>query len=103
MRFRYPMEFSNDLLGYTVIVLVYYFLERLRIAQAQQLAAAELQAKLAQAQLENLRLQLQPHFLFNTLNGVAMLIRAGDPARAVEMIALLEDENRARVCQPGWQ
>ena len=74
MRFRYPMEFSNDLLGYTVIVVVYYFLERLRIAQAQQLAAAELQAKLAQAQLENLRLQLQPHFLFNTLNTISSVM-----------------------------
>ncbi|HEY6385076.1 MAG TPA: histidine kinase [Candidatus Acidoferrum sp.] len=74
MRFRFPMEFSNDLMGYTVIVLVYYFFERLRIAQAQQLAAAELQAKLAQAQLENLRLQLQPHFLFNTLNTISSVM-----------------------------
>jgi two-component system, LytTR family, sensor kinase len=74
MRFRFPMEFSNDLMGYTVIVLVYYFFERLRIAQAQQLAAAELQTKLAQAQLENLRLQLQPHFLFNTLNTISSVM-----------------------------
>ncbi|HEY6388252.1 MAG TPA: histidine kinase [Candidatus Acidoferrum sp.] len=82
MLFRYPMEFSNDLMGYTVIVLVYYFFERLRIAQAQQLAAAELQAKLAQAQLQNLRLQLQPHFLFNTLNTISSVmyedVRAAD-------------------------
>src|SRR5579862_255323 len=54
MFYRYPMEFSNDLLSYSVIVLVYYFVERLRMAQAQQLAAAELHARLAQAQLENL-------------------------------------------------
>ncbi len=74
MRFRYPMEFSNDLIGYTVIILVYYFFEKLRIAQAQQLAAAELQTKLAEAQLENLRLQLQPHFLFNTLNTISSVM-----------------------------
>jgi sensor histidine kinase YesM len=82
MRFRYPMEFSNDLMGYTVIVLVYYFFKRLQMAQAQQLAAAELQTKLAQAQLENLRLQLQPHFLFNTLNTISSVmyedVRAAD-------------------------
>jgi two-component system LytT family sensor kinase len=90
MRFRYPMELSNDLLGYTVIVLVYYFLERLRIAQAQQLAAAELQAKLAQAQLENLRLQLQPHFLFNTLNTISSVMYEDVPAADAMLTQLSE-------------
>jgi two-component system LytT family sensor kinase len=90
MRFRYPMELSNDLLGYTVVVLVYYFLERLRIAQAQQLAAAELQAKLAQAQLENLRLQLQPHFLFNTLNTISSVMYEDVPAADAMLTQLSE-------------
>jgi two-component system, LytTR family, sensor kinase len=90
MRFRYPMEFSNDLLGYTIIVLVYYFFERLRIAQAQQLAAAELQAKLAQAQLENLRLQLQPHFLFNTLNTISSVMYEDVPAADAMLTQLSE-------------
>jgi sensor histidine kinase YesM len=82
MRFRYPMEFSNDFLTYTVLVALYYFFERMRQSQAQQLAAAELQTKLARAQLENLRLQLQPHFLFNTLNTISSVmyedVRAAD-------------------------
>lgn len=82
MKYRYPMEFSNDLIGFTVIVGLYSFYQRLRIAQAQQLAAAALQTKLAQAQLENLRLQLQPHFLFNTLNTISSVmyedVRAAD-------------------------
>jgi two-component system LytT family sensor kinase len=90
MRFRYPMELSNDLLGYTVIVLAYYFFERLRIAQAQQLAAAELQAKLAQAQLENLRLQLQPHFLFNTLNTISSVMYEDVPAADAMVTQLSE-------------
>jgi len=90
MRFRYPMELSNDLLGYTIIVLVYYFLERLRIAQAQQLAAAELHAKLAQAQLENLRLQLQPHFLFNTLNTISSVMYEDVPAADAMLTQLSE-------------
>lgn len=90
MRFRYPMELSNDLLGYTMVVLVYYFLERLRIAQAQQLAAAELQAKLAQAQLENLRLQLQPHFLFNTLNTISSVMYEDVPAADAMLTQLSE-------------
>jgi two-component system LytT family sensor kinase len=90
MGFRYPMELSNDLLGYTVVVLVYYFFERLRIAQAQQLAAAELQAKLAQAQLENLRLQLQPHFLFNTLNTISSVMYEDVPAADAMLTQLSE-------------
>ena len=90
MRFRYPMELSNDLMGYTIIVLVYYFFERLRIAQAQQLAAAELHAKLAQAQLENLRLQLQPHFLFNTLNTISSVMYEDVPAADAMLTQLSE-------------
>lgn len=82
MSYRYPMEFSNDFIGFTVIVGLYSFYQRLRIAQAQQLAAAQLRTELAQAQLENLRLQLQPHFLFNTLNTISSVmyedIRAAD-------------------------
>lgn len=74
MRYRYPMEFSNDLVGFTSIVAIYYFFQRFRLAHAQQLAAAQLQTKLAQAQLENLRLQLQPHFLFNTLNTISSVM-----------------------------
>src|SRR5580704_17319556 len=90
MRFRYPMELSNDLIGYTVIVLGYYFFERLRIAQAQQLAAAEFEAKLAQAQLENLRLQLQPHFLFNTLNTISSVMYEDVPAADAMVTQLSE-------------
>jgi two-component system LytT family sensor kinase len=90
MSFRYPMEFSKDFMAYTVIVLLYYSFERYRLAQAQQLAAAELQTKLAQAQLENLRLQLQPHFLFNTLNTISSVMYE-DVRAADAMITQLSD------------
>jgi two-component system LytT family sensor kinase len=82
MTYRYPMEFSNDFIAFTFIIGLYYFFQRMRLAQARELAAAELQTKLAQAQLENLRLQLQPHFLFNTLNTISSImyedVRAAD-------------------------
>src|SRR2546429_3346462 len=90
MFFRYPMELSNDLISYTVFVTVFYYLERLRIAQAQQLAAAELRTELVRAQLENLRLQLQPHFLFNTLNTISSVMYE-DVRLADAMIAQLSD------------
>jgi two-component system, LytTR family, sensor kinase len=90
MVYRYPMEMSNDLIGYTTIVLIYYFYLKMRTAQAQQLAAAELQTKLAKAQLENLRLQLQPHFLFNTLNTISSVMYE-DVAAADAMLTQLSD------------
>src|SRR5437899_4839463 len=90
MTYRYAMEFSKDLLSYTIIVLAYYAFERYRITEAEKLATAELQTKLAQAQLENLRLQVQPHFLFNTLNTISSVMYEDVPA-ADAMITQLSD------------
>lgn len=59
-----------------------------RMYQAQRVATAELEGRLAQAQLEALRLQLHPHFLFNTLNAIAAFVGT-EPDRARRMIARL--------------
>ena len=90
MFYRYPMELSNDLVGFTSIVCLYYYFRKFRIAQAQQLAAAQLKTKLAEAQLENLRLQLQPHFLFNTLNTISSVMYE-DVKAADVMLTQLSD------------
>ena len=55
-----------------------------------ELHAAQLSAQLAQAQLQTLRTQLHPHFLFNTLNAIATLVHR-DPEAADQMIARLSD------------
>lgn len=52
--------------------------------------ASRLEAQLARAELEALRLQLDPHFLFNTLNSIGVLMRR-DVARAEEMLHRLGD------------
>ena len=44
---------------------------------------------MAEARLGMLRMQLDPHFLFNSLNGVSGLVRRGDEAGAVDMLARL--------------
>jgi LytS/YehU family sensor histidine kinase len=49
-----------------------------------------LRAKLAQAQLQNLRLQLQPHFLFNTLNTISAVMYE-DLGAADAMLQQLSD------------
>ena len=61
-------------------------------AQATRLQAqsAELHAQLSEARLTMLRTQLNPHFLFNTLNAVSALV-AKDPRGVRDMIALLSE------------
>jgi LytS/YehU family sensor histidine kinase len=54
-------------------------------------AAAQLNVQLAQAQLESLKVQLHPHFLFNTLHNIAGLVRTNEKVPAVNMIAGLSD------------
>jgi two-component system, LytTR family, sensor kinase len=50
-----------------------------------------LQTQLTQAQLSALRMQLNPHFLFNTLHTIAVLVREHDERHAVELIERLGD------------
>jgi len=71
---RFLMELSNDLLWYTLIVSFIYLFDHYRAARDHELRAAQLESRLAQAQLQNLRLQLQPHFLFNALNTIASVM-----------------------------
>ena len=61
---------------------------------------ARLEVELARAQLEALRLEIHPHFLFNTLNSIAALIRVKDNARALEMLLGLSELMRATVDGP---
>jgi signal transduction histidine kinase len=59
-----------------------------RLYQEQRIAAAELEGHLTQSRLEALRLQVHPHFLFNTLNAISAFVES-DPERARRMIARL--------------
>jgi two-component system, LytTR family, sensor kinase len=58
--------------------------------QEQERHAAELTVKAREAQVSALRYQINPHFLFNTLNAIAALVR-DSPARAEEMVVRLSD------------
>jgi two-component system, LytTR family, sensor kinase len=59
-------------------------------AKARERREAELESQLAQATLQALRTQLNPHFLFNTLNSIACLVH-DDPRTAEEMIEALAE------------
>ncbi|MBS1787028.1 MAG: histidine kinase [Acidobacteria bacterium] len=58
-----------------------------RQARERELKAKALETQLQQAQLSVMKQQLQPHFLFNSLNTISMLVRSGDTQQAVQMIA----------------
>jgi sensor histidine kinase YesM len=60
--------------------------------------AAELEARLAQARLQALRMQLNPHFLFNTLNSIASLVH--EQPQAEQMIEALSDLLRLTLHAP---
>jgi hypothetical protein len=81
----------SALLLYAAILAVHYALDsRARLAY-QQTETARLNEQLLKAQLDALRRQIEPHFLFNTLNAVTGLVREGKNETAVSMIAELSD------------
>jgi two-component system, LytTR family, sensor kinase len=63
----------------------------------------QVRTQLAQAELAALRQQLQPHFLFNSLNAVSSLMREGESEKAVETIALLSQLLRDLLSHTGHQ
>jgi two-component system LytT family sensor kinase len=69
-------------------------------SRALERREARLEVELARAQLEALRLEIHPHFLFNTLNSIAALIRVKDNPRALEMLLGLSELMRATVDGP---
>jgi signal transduction histidine kinase len=90
----YPMAFTDQFNTYMVIywamVGVFHALKYHQQYQERELRAAQLETRLAQAQLQLLRMQLHPHFLFNTLNAISALIHK-DTELADRMLARLGD------------
>jgi hypothetical protein len=74
---------------YCVIVAAAHALEYYRSSRDRELEALQLHTELAQAQLAALRMQIQPHFLFNTLHTIASLVRDGRSEAATSTIARL--------------
>jgi two-component system LytT family sensor kinase len=60
-------------------------------AQDREAYAARLTAQLAEARLSALRMQLNPHFLFNSLNALSVLVREQSITGALRMLELLSD------------
>jgi len=95
-RFR----FANQLLVFCAVLAAGYAREYFLRDQDRQREAIALHAQLADARLEALRAQINPHFLFNTLNAVAALVER-DPAGARRMIARLGELLRYTIDSRG--
>jgi hypothetical protein len=90
--------FHQGILTYWCILAAQYgfswyrrFEERRREALRLQLHSSELEKKLVEAHLGALKMQLQPHFLFNTLNAITVLVRQQQGRQAEEMLSRLSD------------
>ena len=66
-----------------------YSLEIYQRYKHEELKAAQLEARLIETELKALREQLRPHFLFNTLNTISVLVRESRNDEAVTLIARL--------------
>jgi sensor histidine kinase YesM len=109
-----PVVFAKSLRGilynrthynlavYAVIVCAWHAWDYYSKFREREVQAAELAAQLAQAQLQALRMQLNPHFLFNALNAVSSLMLK-DVVAANKMISRLGDLLRLTLEKSGQQ
>lgn len=93
---------ENSLLAYGALLTLGQAARYFRLSQTRQVHASELEARLTKTHLQLLRLQLQPHFLFNTLNTVAELVHT-DPDTADQMITRLGRLLRLSLDHAGHQ
>jgi len=83
-------QLDHNVMLYAIIVSVVYAHSWQRTLKRREREAARLETELAHSELQVLKMQLQPHFLFNTLNSIAALVYR-DPAAADRMVTRLSD------------
>jgi two-component system, LytTR family, sensor kinase len=103
-----PIDFHLNVIIYWLIVGVqhsvgYYrrLLERERLTAQLELRATQLESQLTQAKLSALKMQLHPHFLFNTLNAIVVLVRQHRVDEADQMLTNLSELLRQTLA--GWE
>jgi LytS/YehU family sensor histidine kinase len=83
--------FLFDVLVYWAILGFGHAVDYQKKYRDRESLAVQLKARLAQAQLESLKMQLHPHFLFNTLHSIAAMVRNNETKPAVNMIVGLSE------------
>lgn len=87
-------QLQFDLIRYWAVVAIEHTMTYHRQVRERELAASQLRAELAEAKLEVLKRQLHPHFLFNTLNSISVLMFE-NVAQANRMLLRLSELLRA--------
>jgi two-component system LytT family sensor kinase len=88
--YAFGVNFHSSLPTYWLILFVYYAFDYYGKYRDREVRAFELEAQLSQASLQALKMQLNPHFLFNTLNSVSSLMYT-DVESADAMLARLSE------------
>lgn len=96
------LNFDWEMMTYWTIVGVGHALRYHYQVRAKELRAAQMETRLVEAQLNTLQRQMQPHFLFNTLNTISALMHR-DVEAADAMIARLSDLLRMSLQRVGVQ
>lgn len=95
-------SFETGVFVYLIVLLATHFWDYYERWGEERVQAAHLRADLSAAQLEVLRTQIQPHFLFNTMNAISVLIDES-PTTAKTMLGHLGDFLRATLAESGRQ
>jgi two-component system LytT family sensor kinase len=95
-------KFHSDLLTYWLLIGLRHAVDYYRKFKDRELKATQLEARLAEAQLQVLKMQLQPHFLFNTLHAISTLVHQ-DAEAADRMIIRLAEFLRITLDSVGVQ
>ena len=92
--------FGDELVFYLAVVIAAHAAIYFQRIQRQELEQLALKEALTQSELQTLQMQIQPHFLFNTLNGISSLVHS-DAGRAEQMILRLSSLLRRTLKQDG--
>ena len=87
-------SFHAEVLTYWMVIGLINGIDYYRKYRERELRASQLEARLTQSRLDALRMQLHPHFLFNTLNSISVLM-SEDVTAARRMLTRLSDLLRA--------
>lgn len=90
-----------DMAYYWGVLAFGYSLEIYQRYKSEELRSVQLEARLIETELKALREQMRPHFLFNTLNTVAVLVRENKNDEAVNLIARLSSLLRMTLDNTG--